>query len=383
MTARPSRAAVGIDVGIAVLFAVAAYLEAAGHGDDTFRGSAPPVVGGVVAALAPLPLVARRLRPLTSTVAIVGLAFLPHLVISYDLVFVGGLVVVTIALESAARYGARPRNRLALLAVVPCLVALSVIVPGFAGQAAVYAAILLSGWALGVLIRALADRHAALRGELDARAATQALQLERAVTEERARVARDLHDVIAHCVSVMVLQSGAARLRLSTDRDGSAAAISHIESTGREALVELERMLGLLRGDPLDDPSASLVHLDRLVEQVRGAGLQVSIHVQGDPSVLPAALDRSLYRVAQESLTNALKHGQGAHARLRLTVADDRVAMEVDNPAVAGRVSPLPGGNGQTGMIERIAAFGGRLSTGLVAGRYEVHAEVPLRGASS
>lgn len=379
MTGRPSRRAVGVDIGVAAVFAVLAFVEAAGHGDNAFRGTAPPLVGGLVAAIAPVPLALRRVRPIGCVIAVASLAFLPHLLVSYDAVFIGGLLAVTVALASAAQYGARPLNRLALLPPLAGLVLFSLLIRDFAGQAAAYAVILLSGWTLGILVRALVERRGALQGALDARAAAEALRLEHAITEERKRVARDLHDVIAHCVSVMVLQAGAARLRLPFDPASSATAIEQIETTGREALIELERVLGLLRADPLDDPSASLTHIDRLADQVGAAGLRVSVQVDGDPSTLSPALDRSLYRVAQEGLTNALKHGLDAQAELRITVDRDRVAMAVWNPAGPHRVPRLPGGNGQTGMRERVAAFGGALTTRLEAGSYELRAEVPLQ----
>jgi signal transduction histidine kinase len=379
---RPTGREIAFDIGVAAAFAIVAFLEAAGHADGGFRGTAPPILSGLTAALAPLPLAARRIRPLTSAGAVAALAAVPHLVISFDVVLIGGLFVVAVALEGAARYGRRPRHRLALLFPLAPLLLLSLAVPGFAGQLIVYVVILGVGWTVGILFRALVERRQALDGLLEVRQAMQDLEAERAVLAERAGIARELHDVIAHCVSVMVLQAGAARLLLEVDPGRSAEAVDRIESTGREALVELQRVLGVLRAAPDVEPFPSLARLDRLTDRVRAAGLDVAVDVDGDVSALPSGLDLSLYRIVQESLTNALKHGSDARADLRLAVAGGRVEIVVMNAAVGSARVALPGGHGQTGMRERVAAFGGELSTGFEQGRYRVHAIVPVEAVA-
>jgi signal transduction histidine kinase len=378
---QPAGKDLAFDIGIAVGFAAVAFLEAAGHADGGFRGSSPAIPSGLAAAIAPLPLAARRVRPLVSTAGVVVLATAPHLVISFDVILIGGLFVVAVALEGAARYGHRPLNRLATLLPLAPLLLFALTVPGFVGQTAVYVVVLAVGWTVGVLFRALVERRQALRRMLDARQAMQELSAAGAVAAERASIARELHDVIAHCVSVMVLQAGAARLLIAVDPARSAESIDRIEATGREALVELQRVLGLLQAAPGGEPFASLARLDRLTDQLRAAGLDVSVTVEGDLSALPAGLDRSLYRVVQESLTNALKHGADARADLRLAVADDRVEVDVLNPVGGPTRVALPGGNGQIGMVERVRAFGGELSAGLYSGGYRVHAVVPTAAA--
>jgi signal transduction histidine kinase len=379
---QPTGREIAFDVGVAAAFAAVAFLEASGHADGGFRGAASPVLSGLAAAVAPLPLAARRFRPLTSTASVALLATMPHLVISFDVILIGGLFAVAVALEGAARYGHRPRHRLALLFPLPPLLLFSAMVPGFLGQTVVYVVILGVGWTVGILFRALVERRQALSGLLEARQAMQELETERAVLAERAGIARELHDVIAHCVSVMVLQAGAARLLLEVDPGRSAKSVDLIESTGREALLELRRVLGVLQAGPAIEPFASLARLDRLTERVRAAGLDVAVAVDGDVSSLPSGLDLSLYRIVQESLTNALKHGSDARADLRLAVAGGHVEIVVLNAAVGpGRVA-LPGGNGQTGMQERVAAFGGALSTGFEQGRYRVHAVVPVEAVA-
>ncbi len=310
--------AIAFDTAIAVAFAAIAFFEAATHADDGFTTTGPALLGGVAAGIAPVPLALRRVRPLTSAAAVAALGSLPHLLLTYDVVSVGGLVPLIIAAEGAARYGRRTWNRLALLFPVPGLVVMSITVHGFVGQVAVYAAAIGIGWTVGVLVRALVEQRGSLAREVAALHEARELRLEAAVRAERARIARDLHDVIAHHVSVMVLQSGGARLRMRVDPAGSAIAIAQVEATGHEALVELRRVLGVLRGEPDDEPDRSVARLDRLADQLGSAGLDVSLRLEGDVSSIPAGLDRSLYRVAQECLTNALKHGSDASADVRL-----------------------------------------------------------------
>lgn len=373
-----TRRALAFDFALALLLAAAGFVEAATHADDGFRGTAPPVVGGLAAAVGALPLVVRRRRPVVAFALLCALVSLPHLLISYDPVFVGGAVALVVGAESAGRYGRRPAAAWSLLLAVPALLVLAVVVPGFTGSTVVVAAMILAGWALGVLVRALLQRRDALAGELAARREAEAVLVERAVRDERTRIARDLHDVIAHCVSLMVLQAGAARLRIGIDPAGSAESIEQVERTGHEALQDLQRVLGLLRADEGADPTASVSALDDLVAQVQRAGLEVRLRVEGDPAALPPALDRSLYRVVQESLTNALKHGGAPEVDLRLVVGGAHVEVEVVNAVRPQARKPLPGGNGQTGMRERITAFGGAFTAGPDAGHYRVHAVVPV-----
>lgn len=374
----PYRRSIAFDVAVGVAFAAIAFLEAATHADGGPRGTAPAVLEGAAAALAPLPLLVRRARPLTSTALAVALATVPHLLIDYDVILIGGLFVIAVALEGAARYGRRPRNRVALLLPLVPLGLFAVTVPGFADQTLVYVVVLGVGWTVGVLFRALSEQRAALDGLLDARMTAQNLEAERAILAERAAVARELHDVIAHCVSVMVLQAGAARLLLEANPAGSAESIDQIETTGREALIELQRVLGVLRAPAETEVLASLTRLDHLTEQIRAAGLEVSVELKGNLSALPSGLDHSLYRILQESLTNALKHGTGTRADVHLVIADDCIELDVRNVADGPARAALPGGNGQTGMQERVAAYGGQLSTLLESGQYRVRAVLPI-----
>jgi signal transduction histidine kinase len=248
-----------------------------------------------------------------------------------------------------------------------------------------FVAIILGGvWAAGRTVRsrrqlavALADKNVLLEHEQEARA-------KQAVAEERTRIARELHDVVAHNVSVMVVQAGAERRSLGDDRRETREALEAIEQTGRQALTEMRRLLGMLRKD--DDelalaPQPSMEHLELLVSQVREAGMPVELEVEGEPEPLPAGVDLSAYRIVQEALTNALKHAGPARALVRVRYRRDELELEIvdDGPGPAVDATNGAGGHGLIGMRERVSMFGGDLAAGeRSGGGYSVHARLPL-----
>ncbi|MEW9549789.1 sensor histidine kinase [Nonomuraea sp. NPDC050783] len=206
-----------------------------------------------------------------------------------------------------------------------------------------------------------------------------------AAARERARIARELHDLIAHSVSVMVLQAGGVRMTLPHDLRQEREALSLIEQTGRGAVEELNRMLSLLRAAPDGDettPQPTLELLADLVAQLRTAGLDVALQVEGTPRPLPAGLGLSAYRIAQEALTNALKHAGPTEALVKVTHGDAELSLEITDAGPRdGRPRPraLPGGDGLTGIRERVALFRGALDAGPHGGGgYRVHAVLPL-----
>jgi signal transduction histidine kinase len=206
-----------------------------------------------------------------------------------------------------------------------------------------------------------------------------------AVAEERRRIARDLHDVIAHSVSVMVVQASAAEDIVERDEPGVLEPIRAVQETGRAALVEISRLLGLLRDDGAElglAPQPRTNELADLVAQARAAGLDVDLRVEGDPLTLPLGIDLSLYRIAQEALTNARKHSSGARAEVVLRYRERDVELAVDNePGL--ETNGHRGGHGLIGMRERVAVFGGSLETGLRAdGGFRVVARLPLEPRS-
>jgi signal transduction histidine kinase len=206
-----------------------------------------------------------------------------------------------------------------------------------------------------------------------------------AVAEERARMARELHDVVAHAMSVMVLQVGAVRHRLppGAERD----ALDNVEHAGRNALAEMRRLLGALRGDDALQltPSPGLGDLEALAGDVRAAGLDVRLHVEGEPVALPSALDLSAYRIVQEGLTNSLKHARAGHVDVTVDYAGDEVRIEVRDDGRGG--TPRNGqsqGQGLIGIGERVKLYGGDMSTFTsVTGGFVLRASLPLTAAES
>jgi signal transduction histidine kinase len=201
------------------------------------------------------------------------------------------------------------------------------------------------------------------------------------VAEERARIARELHDVVAHNVSVMVIQAQAGP-RLVEDREQTVGAFSAIEASGREALVELRRLLGILRvGDEqlAIGPQPGLGSLTGLVDQLRDAGLPVELRVEGAPTTLPAGVDLAAYRIVQEALTNTLKHTGRAHTAVTVRYGADTVELEVIDDG-AGEPAALDGsGHGLIGMRERASLYGGRLDVGPQPdGGFAVRASLPV-----
>ena len=213
------------------------------------------------------------------------------------------------------------------------------------------------------------------------------LELEReekaqsAVVEERTRIAREMHDVVAHSVSVMVVQSQAAQRLLEGEHSAARQALSSIETTGRQALTEMRRLLGTLRRTDAEltlAPQPSLRRLEDLIEQVREAGLPVELRVEGEASSLPPGVDLSAYRIVQEALTNILKHAGPSRAEVVIHYRDDEVEVEVTDDG-AGNGKGGGSKQGLIGMRERVALYGGVLESGKRAGGgYVVRALLPL-----
>jgi signal transduction histidine kinase len=205
-----------------------------------------------------------------------------------------------------------------------------------------------------------------------------ALQVERAqaeryaVAEERARIARELHDVVGHSIAMMTVQAGAERMALGDDRPETSEVLNQIEITGRQTLAEMRRMLGLLRSDDTVDftPQPGLAQVDVLAERMAGSGLQVDVQVEGEPGPVSPGIDISAYRIVQEALTNVLKHADAARATVRVRHANGTLEIEVTDdgttqPVLDGAVGRANGqGHGLAGMRERVALYGGSLEAG-------------------
>jgi signal transduction histidine kinase len=241
-------------------------------------------------------------------------------------------------------------------------------------------------WLAGRLVRERQLLAAALEARTAALEREQEETARLAVTEERARIARELHDVVAHSVSTMVLQAGAERVALEDGQRSTREALRSIEEIGRQALAEMRRLVGVLRKEdeavPLA-PHPSLALLEPLVGHVRDAGLPVELRVLGERRPLPPGLDISAYRIVQEALTNVLKHAGPAHARVLVRYGDRELEIEVADDG-RGPNSSGASGHGLVGMRERVALFGGELETGRgERSGFVVRVRLPLETPSS
>ena len=237
----------------------------------------------------------------------------------------------------------------------------------------VYVTFLLGGaWLLGRALRGRGQRAAQLEQRAARLEAEQQAQAKAAVAAERARIARELHDVIAHSVSVMVIQAGAAEQLLAQTPQRARGPLLAVQDTGRQTITELRRLLGILRADGQElslAPQPGLASLDLLLAEMREAGLPVQLRVEGQPGPLPPGVDLAAYRIVQEALTNTLRHAGPAHAdvlvryqqhALELEILDDGRGPGPGPPGRAGGQS----GHGLVGMRERVSLYGGTLHTG-------------------
>jgi signal transduction histidine kinase len=232
-------------------------------------------------------------------------------------------------------------------------------------------------WAVGLALRLrrdLADSNEQLKRE-------QEEQTRRAVAEERATIARELHDVVAHAISVTVLQARGARRMLGHDDEQVRRALDAIEHTNTQALGDMRRLLAVLRdteGDAATTPQPSLARLGDLVADVRDSGLAVVLVETGADRDIPPGVDLSAYRIVQEALTNVLKHASAASATVSLSYGDDELRLSVRDDGVGSSSSTNGTGHGLVGIRERVAVVGGEIETGpLAGGGFEVTARLP------
>jgi signal transduction histidine kinase len=247
-----------------------------------------------------------------------------------------------------------------------------------------------TAWGIGRLVRREQDRSAELAAVAAQLAAEREARADEAVRVERGRIARELHDAVAHTVSVMTLQVGGVRRLLAADggRTRETAMLRGVEDLGREAVAELHRAVGVLRalaaepeggsGDGGDGlaPPPRLEHVGQLAERIRAAGLPVELRVEGEPRALPGGLDLAAYRIVQEGLTNALKHAGPARAHVVVRYDPAELTVSVTDDGAGGAAGP--DGHGLTGMRERVGMYGGELETGTAAsGGWSVRARLP------
>jgi signal transduction histidine kinase len=265
-----------------------------------------------------------------------------------------------------------------------CVGAYWAIFPFMAGVLSdyVFVALLYGGaWAVGFVLRQRERRIAELAGETTQLRERQAEQERRAVAEERARIARELHDIISHSISVITIQTQAIRRRLGPTH-AEADDLQAVEATARQAMAEMRRLLGVLRAD--DDPVAltpqpGLDQLPRLIADTKAAGVAVQLHVQGNPTPLPPGVDLTAFRILQEALTNVRKHAPGAQTAVLVRYTGTSLHLRVDNDGAASPDTNTNGvGQGLVGMRERVALYGGTLEVGHRPGGFTVAASLPL-----
>jgi signal transduction histidine kinase len=351
-------------------------------GKDLPRGTL--ALAYVLALLHTLPLAARRRFPgavlgigVASGLAVAALGVSP--------IVLG--IAILVAVYSVAAYGTRWVS-LAGLAAAELGSAAVQLTPGrFQAPTVVSNALVIgAAWLLGHFVGVRRAYTARLEQAAEL-ARTRAELARRAVVEERLRLARELHDVVAHSISVIAVQSGVGAHVADTQPEEAAKALAAIEVTSRAALTELRRLLGVLRQDsePQGDlaPVPGLADLDGLLVEVAKAGLAVKLRVEGTPSQLPAGVDLSAYRIVQEALTNVVKHAGPARAQVLVCYGDQDVAVEVTDD---GRGVTAPTGDGRAGvghgligMRERVQVFGGDLEVGpRPGGGFRVAARLPL-----
>lgn len=376
---------IAIDGSLAALLAAGSTFEVLALPDSVYesRASVPVQVAAVIAAA--LPIAFRRIRPFTALIVTISMMAGFRVLLDAPVVL-WSLGVILVVVYSAARHAQHPLQWWSIAPPLALVGVYSLVIPGFfnLNDLEIDLTVMIAAWGIGLVLRSWATTRRALRESLAEVEAAESFRTANAIREERDRIARELHDVVAHCVTVMVVQSGSARLTLRSDPASSERALNSVESTGREALAEMRRMLGLLRDEERKelDPQPSLAGAFRLVAQLSDAGMSIDYAVEGAPRQLPLGVDVSAYRILQESLTNAAAHAVAAPVRARVRYLAGAVEVEVRNGpgAESGRGS---GHHGLVGMRERTRLFGGRLDAGrTVDGGFRVVATLPIEAGS-
>jgi signal transduction histidine kinase len=369
-----------IDRVFVVFLLVVCEVGALFHDDLT----GPRGANMAVLAFMSLAFLWRRSRPFVTLGAVVaGATFMAGFLTPPPEMF--ALVVLLVsACYAAGRHLAGRQGLLGLVVAVGSVVTLALI---FDPGDVIWPTVFFAGlpWLVGRTMRnqTLLTRELAEKAERAAHAREE--DERRAIAVERSRIARELHDVLAHNLSVMVVQAGAARRIAEARPDQAAEAAELIQRTGREALAELRHLFGAVRrgeGEALSGPP-SLARVDELARGARAAGLKVRLSVDGDPVPLPPGVDQAAYRVVQEALTNTLKHAGGTHATVTVSYEPGEVVLSIEDDGAADRgdgLSETGSGYGLVGMRERVALYGGVLQAGpRDSGGFAVRARLPTR----
>jgi signal transduction histidine kinase len=353
-----------------------------------------PQAAYAAAALAmTIPLAWRRIAP----IAVFAFVFVPLIAMAAAGHPLEATYIMLVLLIAVAAVGSHCERRRATAGLVLGLVLLAAVlvaenlVPGGseqqpgAGDLVFLGAILSAVWGLAAALRERGQHAGALQERAERLEREREERARAAVAQERARIARELHDVVAHSVSVIAVQTGSMRRRLRHERPAEAEELAGVEMTARQALAEMRRMLGLLRADDDDlslAPQPGMDQVDRLVEQVRETGLSVELQRDGRPRPLSPGVDLAAYRIVQEALTNVMKHAGPANARVAVRFGERELELEVSDDGRGAPPSADGSGQGLVGMRERVALYGGWLDARAGSdGGFVVRARLPIGAA--
>jgi signal transduction histidine kinase len=366
--------------------AVEAAVQVATAGDDPQAPSTEPWLAATAVAVVVLPLLARRRFPFAAPVAVWLLAASVSFIDGRLIVFPIGDYVA--GLTAAFLLGAARNEREGRVGLIVTVGSAAIVMyndPTHSpGDVVLLPVVFALAWLAGLTQRkrSVQAETAEQRAEHAEREREVAARI--AVAEERARIARELHDIVAHAVGVMVLHVGAVRHRLPDQLAEDADALQGVEQTGRNALGEMRRLLGAIRRDDEPGelaPQPGLARLEPLLQDVRNAGLRVKLKVDGDPFPLPQGIDVSAYRIVQEGLTNTLKHAHASEARVLIGYDDGEVRIDVRDDG-DGAPSGDGLGHGLIGIRERVKIYGGEMSAAPASdGGFVLSARLPLAGA--
>ena len=370
-----------------VLGAIASALIVLFSGDADNAPTSPLWFAVPAVAVVVLPLLCRRRFPLAAPASVwliaAGLSFVDGRLVVFPItVYIAGYIAGMVA---AFLLGNLPDGRRACLGLAVVLAAITIVVvnnPDHAAGDYALPGLFTVAWLAGFVLRARAAHAEAAEQRATWLEQTREEDARRAIAEERARIARELHDVVAHSVSVMTVQSSAVRRLLAAEQEKERHALLTVEQTGREALAEMRRLVGVLRTDDHEAaaraPQPGLADVRTLVAHAQETGLQVDLRIEGEPVRLPAGIDLTAYRLVQEGLTNTIKHASAERAEVRVRYATGQVEVEVvdDGRGANGRGN---GGHGLLGMRERVSIYGGDLDVGpRTEGGFRLRARLPV-----
>ena len=371
LPARPPR----VDIALAAAFVVMTLAEAAFSPDV-----ASPVEHAVFGSLAMTLLAWRRSAPLLVAALIVAVNIVTNPAGEFSTLLSLVLVCFTIGSETSP-----PRTYVGLLLVLVPFVGVSIahgLVPSDLAAALVF---FVGPWTVGGVVQSRIARSDEAVARAERLERERELEAARAAAEERTRIARELHDIVSHSISVVTIQTQAVRRRLGPDHAAEAADLAAVEATAREALAEMRRLFGVLRAEGEEAslaPQPRLSELGRLVEKVGAGDLRVRLSVEGEPVDLPAGVDLAAYRIAQEGLTNAVRHSGASETSVLLRYQPTRLDIEVVDNGHGVRVNGSSG-HGLVGIRERVALYGGTVDLGTSAtGGVRLAASLPLKEAT-